>query len=215
MNKSMKTILPLAAFAGLALTANAAVIHSFNMTTALGAVDVSDNATGISITGATDWTAITVASGTGTNNGATLTFDSSNGWGGTVGNRGTVGAAAIRIHGGITTGDIPWTITGLANNGVYDMVWYNKNTGETRHPNTGVAGFDAGNGIGLSGVRDSEGDQNFSSVQADGSGTITGTWFYDGNLTAVAGVQLIAVPEPTTTALLGLGGLALILRRRK
>ena len=36
------------------------------------------------------------------------------------------------------------------------------------------------------------------------------------NLVAVAEVRFIdAVPEPSTTALLGLGGLALILRRRK
>ena len=37
----------------------------------------------------------------------------------------------------------------------------------------------------------------------------------DNNFATVDNVNLTAVPEPTSTALLGLGGLALILRRRK
>lgn len=36
-----------------------------------------------------------------------------------------------------------------------------------------------------------------------------------GNLAAVNGIQIVSVPEPSSAALLGLGGLALILRRRK
>ncbi len=36
-----------------------------------------------------------------------------------------------------------------------------------------------------------------------------------GNQVGIDNISLDAVPEPTTTALLGLGGLALILRRRK
>ncbi len=36
-----------------------------------------------------------------------------------------------------------------------------------------------------------------------------------GNFMSVNGIQIVQVPEPSSTALLGLGGLALILRRRK
>ncbi|MEZ7956382.1 MAG: PEP-CTERM sorting domain-containing protein [Rubritalea sp.] len=63
----------------------------------------------------------------------------------------------------------------------------------------------------------------FENVEADGSGNIlfTGTAGdnLDGSVDAhrfgLNGLQINQVPEPSTTALLGLGGLALILRRRK
>ena len=54
----------------------------------------------------------------------------------------------------------------------------------------------------------------FNNVTADGSGDITVLASGAGYET-ITGFQLRAIPEPTTTALLGLGGLALILRRRK
>ncbi|PQJ28541.1 PEP-CTERM sorting domain-containing protein, partial [Rubritalea profundi] len=56
----------------------------------------------------------------------------------------------------------------------------------------------------------------FNNVTADGSGNIEVLASGSGRET-ITGFQLraVAVPEPSTTALLGLGGLALILRRRK
>lgn len=36
-----------------------------------------------------------------------------------------------------------------------------------------------------------------------------------GNLAAVNGIQIVAVPEPSTSALFGLAGVALLLRRRR
>ena len=71
---------------------------------------------------------------------------------------------------------------------------------------------------------------NTTSDRFVGSGTVTGTGFTTNytltqtgsgsNMTAkahsgVVGVAFAAIPEPSTTALLGLGGLALILSRRK
>ena len=122
---------------------------------------------------------------------------------------------------------IPWTLTGLTPNASYDMIWYNKreSPGETRHPNTGVTGFDAGSGVGASGPLDADRDQNFVGVQADATGTISGTWFLAGgaqDITAVAGVQVTAgnglvIPEPSTflLAALGLSGLMGFGRRRR
>jgi len=232
MNKSIKTLLPLAAFAGLTFSANAAV-YSFNLQGGVISGDMGTgtngaNDNGLQITGTTaDWSIINTGTPSATNNGVTLTFVPTNGWQNTTGTRGDVvetiqlgvGAQGIRIGthlAGVT--DIAWTITGLTPGAFYDMTWYNKNTDQTRRPNTGVAGFDAGNGVGASGTHDADGDQDFIGVEAVG-GTISGTWFLAGgaeDISAVAGVQIVdAVPEPTTTALLGLGGLALILRRRK
>ena len=55
----------------------------------------------------------------------------------------------------------------------------------------------------------------FLGVSPDVSGTIVFTTSGVGNNPAFNGLLIEAVPEPSSTALLGLGGLALILRRRK
>ena len=56
----------------------------------------------------------------------------------------------------------------------------------------------------------------FEGVSADGSGNIAVNVSSTGSQSIEAVVlEAVAIPEPTTTALLGLGGLALILRRRK
>ena len=55
----------------------------------------------------------------------------------------------------------------------------------------------------------------FLGVSPDGTGTIVFTTSGVGNNPAFNGLLIEAVPEPSSTALLGLGGLALILRRRR
>jgi hypothetical protein len=188
-------------------------VYSFRMrgVTLSGDVPVSINTNGLQLTGQVgEWAIIPVATNedgkaSATDDGVTLEFDLSDPgamWEGASGSR-TDGVfhlgvlnGAIRTRSGMgATNDIPWIITGLTPNAYYDMVWYNKTVVQQRWPNSGVDGFNGGNGIGASAIRDSEGDQNFEGVQADGTGKITGKWYLTNvgsseDITAVAGVQL-------------------------
>jgi hypothetical protein len=188
-------------------------VYSFNMGNGFpvvsGDVPASNNTDGLQITGQVgNWADIWISTTNATDDGVTLTFSppdtiSNSGWGGTVGDtRGNgVGTDALRIGSFLSNpGDVPWTLTGLEPGTSYDLVWYNKRVppGENRHPNTGIDGFDAGNGVGASGPLDADRDQNFSGVVSDGTGKITGTWFLAGGLvdiTAVAGVQVRKTPD--------------------
>jgi hypothetical protein len=70
-----------------------------------------------------------------------------------------------------------------------------------------VDGFDTTNGAGST-------FYYYSSITADSSGEIVITTD-GGGYEIVTGFQIRTVPEPSSTALLGLGGLALLLRRRR
>jgi len=103
---------------------------------------------------------------------------------------------------------IPWELTGLAANGTYNITFF-----EGTDPGGAVSTIG-----GVLGTADAERDYDFTGVTADGTGKITGTWNDTpdvANRASWGGMQFELVPEPSTTALLGLGGLALILRRRK
>ena len=183
------------------------VLASFNLgnQTRLVAGDVptESNQDGLQFTGTHGtWANITTDTPSTTSNGITLTFDPANGWQNTHGTRGSMGSGGLRIYPDITSGDLPWTLTGLTLHAFYDMIWYSKNLNEKRTPHTGIDGFDAGNGIGASASLDADRDQNFIGVQADANGTISGTWFRDGGediITAVAGVQIGISGVPDTT----------------
>ena len=55
----------------------------------------------------------------------------------------------------------------------------------------------------------------YTSLAADGSGTITGTWDVNGTgWSSLAGLQVVAVPEPSAALIGGLGMLVLLRRRR-
>ena len=72
-------------------------------------------------------------------------------------------------------------------------------SGSFTQPQAGV--FDSGNSIMITGL---SGDLNLSSGERTNPG-----------ISNITGFQIVEVPEPSSAALLGLGGLALILRRRK
>jgi len=200
----------------LVLLARADTVYSFNMqgnASFSGDVSTNYNPNGLSITGQVGtWAMITTTAPSNTDDGVTLVFGTPPTipvWGSTTGDSGTPSFRnnAIRLGTFLSSPtDIPWTLTGLEPNATYDMIWYNKRGspttpgGENRAPNTGVNGFDAGNGVGASGPHDADKDQNFHAVKADGSGTISGTWFLAGGLediTAVAGIQItLFTPAP-------------------
>ena len=138
-----------------------------------------------------------------------------------------------------TVNDDPFTVTfgNLSISGSYDLVVYSDwNWGPNALPvaqtvGTGLTGnyiinssvFGGSNGTVGPLLEDANsanvaGDSNFArfNLIADGSGNITLQIGTAGNVNhPTNGFQLVAVPEPSSTALLGLGGLALILRRRR
>lgn len=171
-----------------------------------GDVAADHNRHGLQFWGTTGiWANLTANAPSATNRGITLGLDPANGLGNTQGNRGPLGSSALRIYPQITSGDVTWKATGLTPHAFYDLIWYNKRVfpGENRHPNIGINGFDAGNGVGASAPLDEDRDQNFVGVQADATGSISGTWFLSGgedSITAVAGVQVGVSSVPNNFA---------------
>lgn len=226
MNKSIKTILPLAALAGLALSANAGVISidfGTGKGTASGDTVLSGgdsdavNSVGQIFTGQVGaWNSDTGVTGSGpqdfvTTEGPVFTINPA----GSA--QQSINHTAF-INNNVLRGDyywmdnpiVPWELTGLTPNGIYNITFFEGT--DPGGASSTVDGFGAG-------TPDAEGDYDFIGVTADGTGKITGTWDGTdntvGNRQSYGGMQFELVPEPTTTALLGLGGLALILRRRK
>jgi hypothetical protein len=229
LNQQIKTLLPLAAFAGLAVSANAAVTSiDFDWT---GGV-ISGEPThyvGMTLPGQVGaWHNLNVGNGntpdspTITTPGGTLTVNTN----ATPANyrRYNTGSNVLREDFFYLTdgwGPVEWELTGLTPGGTYDIILYGRydpSYGGYRGADMSVngspiaqeAGFTDGDGY------HAEGDWNAPGVVADGTGKITGVFAFGSEAHAEwGGIQFQEVPEPTTTALLGLGGLALILRRRK
>ena len=241
MNKSIKTILPLAALAGLALSANAGVISidfSNGKGTASGDTVLSGgdsdavNSVGQIFTGQVGaWNTGPLVNHTGggpytpnnytTAQGPVFTINPNGATQNDINTFSSAGATPDPLRddwynlntGSAYTGPVPWELTGLTANGIYNITFFSD-----RHFRGGNTVITTG-GVGL-GPKDAEGDANFTAVVADGTGKLAGTWdvINPGAWCTWSGLQFEqtgVVPEPSTTALLGLGGLALILRRRK
>ncbi len=111
---------------------------------------------------------------------------------------------------------IGFAFTELVIGGVYEITLY----GGRSNANfaNGTVSFSTGSGTG--GTLESRTATTFTGT-ANGSGALTldvvdsSGAVANGLNTTVSALSITAVPEPSSTALLGLGGLALILRRRK
>ncbi len=227
MNTQIKSILPLAAIAGLALTAVPAhaatmiVGSGITATTSTvnagyGAPNVVVDGTGLtagvhSTTGSTMWftgNAKAYGAWISFDLGSNVVLDSIQIWNSSTLTQ--LGINQVDIY--VATVAIPGAITGSsgseANTGTgADWTLIGTNVNFLQAPSSGNTGFDletqVGNILPSTAVRHVrfEVDSNFNGANT--------------NYAGLSEVQFFAVPEPSTTALLGLGGLALILRRRK
>jgi len=114
---------------------------------------------------------------------------------------------------------------GISANTEYELTFYAYDSSEVRPTGVGAAagttgtsltGFAATTTAGPTSLTQHSATGNFTS---NGSGVLTflvdGTGNGGTGRSSINALEISVVPEPSTTALLGLGGLALILRRRK
>ncbi|MFT5883191.1 MAG: hypothetical protein ACI9FG_001704 [Crocinitomicaceae bacterium] len=80
---------------------------------------------------------------------------------------------------------------------------------------SGLAGGDLTTALLNADVGSAGGGSGYATITTAGAGTYSFTGSTSRPVTVAAAFAPAAIPEPTTTALLGLGGLALILRRRR
>ncbi len=111
-----------------------------------------------------------------------------------------------------TSTSIAWEITGLTPGGFYDLILF----GQTQ-AGPGPVNESTFTIFGNTLTNDAEFDGNATGIVANAAGMITGTHEAQGWFDAWNGLQIqdSAIPEPSTSALFGLGFLGLILRRSR
>lgn len=131
--------------------------------------------------------------------------------------------------GGSSSDTLTTTITGLAANGTYDLIVYVKDgisnvmTATAGAGNTGPTQYTGS--INETGVTDAYGQPTsggvttgdfyyFQGITADSSGNLVFNTVGSGGYASLAGFQLQSVPEPASLALMGIGGLLLMSRKR-
>jgi hypothetical protein len=199
-----------------ATAAGAGADGNGNYWTSVGDAGLQGNAADLSVANLID----------STNSATTIDLDinfsntSANGWGGN-GIDGPPGsnpfdqtfAVTDGIYSNTSGGLVTLTFSDLDVNTKYNLSLIG---GRASAGTDGVIGITTGTGSG--GILRNSGTQLDLSIFSDSSGEIAFT-FVDTNFTNINSTTLnamsIALPEPSSTALLGLGGVALMLRRRR
>jgi hypothetical protein len=199
-----------------ATAAGAGADGNGNYWTSVGDAGLQGNAADLSVANLID----------STNSATTIDLDinfsntSANGWGGN-GIDGPPGsnpfdqtfAVTDGIYSNTSGGLVTLTFSDLDVNTKYNLSLIG---GRASAGTDGVIGITTGTGSG--GILRNNGTQLDLSIFSDSSGEIAFT-FVDTNFTNINSTTLnamsIALPEPSSTALLGLGGVALMLRRRR
>ena len=221
-------VIPLVA---LSINAQAAVLIDFSNATAAGAgADSNGNYwTTVGTAGqqgnAADLSVTNLIDSTNTATTIDLNVDFSNtdrnGWGGN-GINGPLGsdpfdqsfAVIDGIYSSTTAGLVTVTFSDLAVSKVYDLSLIG---GRATTGTDGPIAITTGTGSG--GTLLNDGTQLDLSIISDGSGVIAFTFVdtndFVSNSTTLNAMSIAIVPEPSSTALIGLGGVALMLRRRR
>jgi hypothetical protein len=217
LNKPMKTILPLAVIAGFAVTANAAVVITpTGATTTGGSIDATRvigktiDSSGLSGVGdiLTQTHSVGVSGDlwlSANNNGSgvefvfdlggTHTVDSVHLW--------NISYTSGAVNRGLQTVDVTFSTDGGFN--------FNTLVEDSEYDDFGGFAMSSTTGPGVAETK------TFTAVAGVTHIKFTDSTNHGATYTGIGEIRFgaAAVPEPSTTALLGLGGLALILRRRK
>lgn len=231
MNKTLKLTTFALVSTGAITTSHSALIAGDAIGLDFGTAVTDANFNAIAVTTVTDLDAISV--GTGAVTGTLFSLSSSSGGASTfTGNDGahqgptapTDGFTAAQLNdwNAAFSGTDVWTytFTGLDNSLSYDI---SIAIGHSTDANTtgGSFGGDLSGSIAIGANSTATHISSFTGLTTGGDGTISFTYGDVGGESSIAPgfsalrISAVAVPEPSSTALFGLAGLALILRRRR
>ena len=130
----------------------------------------------------------------------------------------TLPASALQdsIYINSSSHSVTLTFSGLDSGSTYDFLTYGARGNSGSDATYTITGGNSGSGTISDVFNNATQTVNITGITPNGSNEITFLWTTTGSASGLNLIQITtAVPEPSSTALIGLGGLALILRRRR